>query len=617
MLYSAIRLNSDQISFIKNTSGKNDISPLSRINLFIGPNNSGKSTLLRWLFSNPATKQEVHFKEIDNEMIFTLIKQLKKDISNYCEEAGIIVNNLGFLIDSLPSDYIPYPFNIKQCILDNIHNLCNAQIDSIQHKSNYRGESPDHARERIRNFAKSYLPEFKFLKNLNSEKEIKEHIYIPTLRGLRGIDYQDKKYYGGDNYEFRTKTDYFKHEENLEGKIYTGLNFYNETQELLLGGPEERNRIKKFEKFIGDTFFDGKQFSIIPKIKDNVVHIKIGDDDDFPIYKLGEGLQSIIILTYPLFFIESKNLSVFYEEPDMFLHPGFQRIFIETISRKEFESFQFFMTTHSNHFLDMTLDFSEISVFAFHKIDSSNIEFRNINGFDNNLLQSLGVRNSSVFTTNCTIWVEGITDRLYIRHFIKLLQLKESKDENIGYKEDIHFSFVEYGGNNITHWSFLDDEDPKHPNINVQFLCGKIFLITDRDSEKPNKNGQKSKKTKRKELLQQKLGDKNYYCLECKEIENLVIEKVLIETIDQFEKLPDSFDPSAIKYKDYQNEYLGEYIDAKFNGLTRKFGSESGTIKDKVTFAKTVIDNLTSFDQLSEEAKKIATKVLQFIKENN
>ena len=27
------------------------------------------------------------------------------------------------------------------------------------------------------------------------------------------------------------------------------------------------------------------------------------------------------------------------------------------------------------------------------------------------------------------------------------------------YKEDYHYSFVEYGGNNITHWSFLDKEE--------------------------------------------------------------------------------------------------------------------------------------------------------------
>ena len=79
-------------------------------------------------------------------------------------------------------------------------------------------------------------------------------------------------------------------------------------------------------------------------------------------------------------------------------------------------------------------------------------------------LELLGVRNSSVFLVNATIWVEGITDRWYLRKMLDsyMEYLKEDGFLSLSLEEDVHYSFVEYGGNNITHWSFLDNEE--HPN---------------------------------------------------------------------------------------------------------------------------------------------------------
>ena len=94
----------------------------------------------------------------------------------------------------------------------------------------------------------------------------------------------------------------------------------------------------------------------------------------------------------------------------------------------------------------------------------------------------LGVQNSSVFLSNCTIWVEGITDRHYVKHFLDLHKKENKDDPDIcDFNEDYHYSFVEYGGNNITHWSFLDKEETP---INVEKLCGRLFLLADKIREK-------------------------------------------------------------------------------------------------------------------------------------
>jgi hypothetical protein len=45
-----------------------------------------------------------------------------------------------------------------------------------------------------------------------------------------------------------------------------------------------------------------------------------------------------------------------------------QRKLIEVYSQKEFEKVQYFINTHSNHLLDITLDFNKnISIYSFQK----------------------------------------------------------------------------------------------------------------------------------------------------------------------------------------------------------------------------------------------------------
>src|SRR6266481_5930628 len=62
-------------------------------------------------------------------------------------------------------------------------------------------------------------------------------------------------------------------------------------------------------------------------------------------------------------------------------------------------------------------------------------------------------QNSSVFLSNSTIWVEGITDRRYVSHYLDLYQnhLRDESEANSlsaprRYRQDLHYSFVEYAG---------------------------------------------------------------------------------------------------------------------------------------------------------------------------
>ena len=291
---------------------------------------------------------------------------------------------------------------------------------------------------------------------------------------------------------------------------------------------------------------------------------------------------------------------------------------------KGFEDFHFFIATHSNHFLDLTLDLDEISVFTFRKeLEPSEKKERdatfvveNVSNAGDRSLQLLGVANSSVFFSNCTIWVEGITDRRYLSKFISLDEswLDNEAEQTGGprgvrFKQDLHYSFVEYGGSNITHWSFLDDEDDP---IVVERLCARLLLITDRDS------ASNKAKAERHERLKAKLADR-YVCLKRREIENLLKPDIILKVIREFEG-PDAH-LANIHYESYAQEPLGRFIQTRILKEPQKrrasYAAESGTVNHKVDFCSRAIAHLQHFDDLSSDTQELTKQLYSFIAAHN
>ncbi len=454
-------------------------------------------------------------------------------------------------------------------------------------------------------------------------------LYVPTLRGLRPIQSITDDHGKGpqisfkenfDSYKIRTQFDY-KFNPNKE--IFTGLELYDKIKALLLNDRKEREKVSAFEKFLSENLFDNKEITLIPKQGSDVLSLGI-DGEERNIYDIGDGIQQLIILTFPLFAHAGEDLLVFIEEPELFLHPGLQRKFLEVItSRSEFDNFQFFIATHSNHFLDITLDTDQISVFTFKKAAKSTAEksgqtlffIENVDNDEIRTLELIGVRNASVFLSNCTIWVEGITDWLYLRKYLEIYQ-KELDRSKQRFKEDLHYSFLEYGGSNITHWQFFEDnEEATNGVVSAKRICNRIFLVADN-----HKDGPESKKETRHQKLQNTLKE-NYYRLNCLEIENLLTEDVLKEVIADYEKK----DTSALSFNcnfsrnDYKDEYLGRFIEQALGDKKERKGSyqDSGTINDKPAFCRKALDHIKSRSDMSEEAWELSAKIYNFILRNN
>lgn len=636
--------NNEKITRLKNASN---------INIFVGSNNSGKSRFIRNLLNQ---KLKLHMTDEVIKLINYLnefFKSRQITFSSYSKRNSVDNIRLTDLYDGI---LINYKFIDSDIRKDNQNFLKKIDqnkryLDLIYHSK---------FKENIRRYG------FHIIDPINLEQDLTEifdkfnklisisnfvslennsKIFIPTLRTAHSIFYKKQ------NSETYTKIadDIFKEtiiknynidEEKTE--IFTGLTLYNEIVNARNNTKDVRSRFENFEKFISDNFFQGKKIDIVAKLdiykknKQNdeteLINVYI-DGDSKDLYELGDGIQALIILMYKIFMCEDDSL-IFIDEPEINLHPGMQRLFLEQITNNEVlkkKNLTYFISTHSNHFLDLTIEKDNISVFLFNKIlddDKPKFIVKNVNDGDNSPLQYLGVSNSSVFLANCSIWVEGISDRNYLKAFLKAY-CRDNEKKNYP-KEDIDFAFIEYAGSNIDHYNFNKKELKE--KINAFAINNKIFLISDFDGE--------YRQEKHTFYYSFKHNNFTYKTTKpYKEIENLlhlkVWKKVLIHFCDKRIIKPEdnkkniqlkiSIAIENLKSKKYEDVYIGKFLSEVKRSvpeLNKIWHDSEGTIMNKSELSKKVLE-LTENGELTwddfkqnPKVKNITTEIYNFINKN-
>ncbi|HDM8216066.1 TPA: ATP-dependent endonuclease [Vibrio campbellii] len=591
-----------------------DFVGLRKINFLIGPNNSGKSRKIRELFASDVNKWLIDFSHYS---VKEILEYFKEELNKNHVVRGI--NNRAYTVSIR---------HLKDCIDKSLNDVEVIDVRfplqkmmSPRHNENIES----HEWGIIRNI----LVEPYFIKHQMERDDIddfygksKNKIYIPTLRSLRNIQRSGEH----DYFLSRTIEDYFENK-SLEKNVFTGHSMYQELVKHLLGSHEQRKKVREYENYLSENFFFGQDISLVPMVDKDVVFFKEGDRAERPIYDLGDGIQSIIILTFKVFMAEKPTV-FFIEEPEHYLHAGLQRKLIETFSQHE--EHLFFMTTHSNNFLDLAQERSDISIQQVRQVGSETVVQATEKYSD--LLNDLGVRASSVLLANCSIWVEGVTDKKYLRAYMEkyIRELEESnseEDKNRAYRlksyhENLHYVFTEYQGSNITHWDFGDVCDVPSSKTPARKLNQNIFLIADADIDG---------KGERVNVLSNSLGAK-FHLLERKEIENFIPSNILIKTaqarwktfnrkgscdIKRFTNIKGSvFDDS----KRGIGEILERYVN-KPKGFDRDFFKDkSGTIKDKVKFCNKATEIMSDPNVpwiLTTELTDLCRKVWDHIEKSN
>ncbi|HEX8181607.1 MAG TPA: ATP-binding protein [Pyrinomonadaceae bacterium] len=598
-----------------NKSSLQNLEPLAKVNIFVGSNNSGKSRFMRLLSTHESYQIGVSGLQLEdvNVGLKRVLGGLESLMKRYgLSEANRIsvrtiqqLKNLPISLSTTTDNY----GQLRQTLQDwSGTTRITSTTGGVSYSVRDVMHSPEFPEE-IRRLCQEGLKILKDIPAPTPENNPKR-VYMPILRGLRPLDDEHT-----DFYEERTKQDYFRDaSDTAKPEVFSGLKLYGRLTDLLLGSNPERKIIAQYQEFISEILFEGRPITLIPSPKNKVVTVKIGRESDRPIYELGDGIQSAIILSF-LPFVMKEPTFFFIEEPESHLHPGLQRKILDFFSKVA--DHKFFLTVHSNHLLDVTIDIKDLSVFTFRKhldLDSEDDEqsptftVENVDATHRSSLELLGVRNSSVFLVNATIWVEGITDRWYLRSMLNSYMdyLAANGDLPLRAEEDVHYCFVEYGGGNITHWSFLDYEE--HP-IEVERLCAQAMLVVDQDGKS---------KLQRKEDLQNNLGDR-LIILPCREIENTLPYEIIKAVVLEFEKTPER-DLPDFEPKDYQDKYLGRFVEEEMlKGQKQRRGSyaaSSGTINSKVDFCERAIRKI-HYETLPEPTQAVVQQIYQFVCQMN
>ncbi len=470
------------------SSDKSSIDRLSRMNIFVGANNSGKSRLIRSIYS--ANESRYVNTKIDH-------RGLNASIKEYLEENKAIKSLesykilLRFINEDGYNKYYERSTEMLSALAVHANDINRQTVSSRANKTE------------AANLVEMVSP---YLDGVEAEEERASNtpkIYTPVLRGARLLGDT-----GEDYYRQRTEEDYgLSGIEN--GEVFTGHSIFSKLKSMLLGSKEDRNSVREFESFISRNFFPGLDITLVPNEENGYVKIDMGDSSDLAIHDVGDGIQSIIINTFPVFMSERDDVMLFIEEPELLMHPSMQRVLIKTYLN-EFPNLQVFLSTHSNHFLDIIYDYPEEYVSIYSVAPSKESKGKKQVKYirDNmDVINLLGVRNSSVLLANSVIWVEGVTDRLFIRFLMESYLSKEN------FIEDYDYAISEYGGGNLVHFDFgvtLSDE-----SINVSSISRNNLLIMDNDLAEEN-----TKKKENQEALKKHLGSS--VVIDYPEIENLV-----------------------------------------------------------------------------------------------
>ena len=273
-------------------------SPLAKINMIVGSNNSRKSRFMRLL----ATQQqyEVSDSSVDLRVVN---KELEEVLRSF--EQTLVGNSLsaaeGVSQESISKlKVLPTKLKTSEDVYTPLRSHLERwkQIRSISSTTNVgmMGMGYTNTNGLAQLFRENAEKGLAILEQVPpaSASSAPHRVYIPILRGLRPLDATHTDFYAN-----KTREDYFDGKNDTSSpQIFTGLSFYQSLTDLLLGSNAERKQIVFYQEFISKELFEGHEVVLIPSQKNKSVTIKIGKEKEQPVHLLGDGVQSAIILSY-------------------------------------------------------------------------------------------------------------------------------------------------------------------------------------------------------------------------------------------------------------------------------------------------------------------------------
>jgi len=494
-----------------------ELNDIKNLNIIIGRNNSGKSSVLDVVeFVLDKNKFLEHMDNINLiEIKFPLEEQVIKRVFDKSTAGGSIFGNHY----DFGKKFIGTDFSVKINAKKDSYNAAHISWD-YQKATNFNesfGIKYDEYWEQVARNLQNYL-EGLVVRRLSAERDI-----VPEPES--GEEKLTETGIGASN---------------LVRKV---INFSGYDEKLI----EEKLLCALNEIMMPETEFDEIRVQQIEK--NNIllweIFLREKGNDRFSLSESGSGLKTIILVLLNLLIVpdltayKGKTCVFAFEELENNLHPALQRSVFEYIYKfVEEHNMYIFLTTHSHIAIDIFSRKEKSQILHVYKENGISGLKKVENYLDKvGILDDLNVKASDILQANGIIWVEGPSDRVYIKKWMEVFS-------DCQYKEGTDYQFFYYGGKLLSHYAASDKLEFLDELISILTTNRNSAIVIDSDKTSNGKTINATKKRIKDEFEKVQL-----YCwiTKGKEIENYIAcdaiaEKYDIENVKQctqYELFPD------------------------------------------------------------------------------
>ena len=528
------------------------LANIKHCNVIIGKNNSGKSSLLDVIATSV---DENYFKRYsravhDLEAVFTIDSDALGSIFSQYSSIGNI-NQPGEYVKR----YIGQPYRVSIDHIGTKKQFSMAENENTNFTSSPLGRYWENVANNIsRQEENTVFRRISAERNISPEIESQDEFLLEDGQGASNL--------------IRKFINYSRYDESLiEHTLLCELNTIMkpelEFEEIKI------QQINQGEELLWEVFLREKGYN------------------RYALSQSGSGLKTVVLVLLNLLIIphstghSGKTIIYGFEELENNLHPALQRRlfdYIYTFSIRN--NIYVFLTTHSHIAINAFFGKEEANIYHVVK-DSGGSGVKKIDNYIDKveILDDLDVKASDLLQSNGIIWVEGPSDRVYVKHWLKIFCGSK-------YIEGKDYQFMYYGGRLLSHYSTEQTEDL----LNILTTNRNAAIIIDSDK----RNRQTSINETKKRIIQEFLDHKMFAWLtKGKEIENYIPASAVMET----------FDCEGLK-ECGQYELFPIYIEK----VCSNFTSQKVSFAHRIT-AKITADNSKSRLDLKSQVEKLYEQI--------